>query len=174
MRIMQYLIVFSWSPDNRPGNSKCMKGTGSEICLFFFVEQLSVSPPLISYKRLKMYKLGGGHQKFKMYEARWGMQSRPKGPKMYTFLGRVPQWVYIFSRGWYILYIIYYILYIYIIYIYYIYMLAFQGVVPSIDQPIWQWTTSVLRLNSCLATSGEKSSETPTIHRIFWFWNEVS
>ena len=28
-------------PDNRPGNSKCMKGTGFEICLFFFVEQLS-------------------------------------------------------------------------------------------------------------------------------------
>ena len=49
-----------------------------------------------------MYKLGGGHQKFKMYEARWGMQSRPKGPKMYIFLGRAPQWqwVYIFSRGW--------------------------------------------------------------------------
>ena len=59
-------------PDNRPGNSKCMKGTRFEICLFFcratfwrLPEDLpNISPPHFIQK---------------------------VGPKMYFFLGPVPQ-----------------------------------------------------------------------------------
>ena len=52
---------------------------------------------------------------------------------------------------------IYYIIVIYRAYITVISMLAFQGVVPFINQPTRQWTASVLLLSSCLATSGRKA-----------------
>ena len=46
---------------------------------------------------------------------------------------------------------------IYSAYITVISMLAFQGVVPFINQPTRQWTASVLLLSSCLATSGREA-----------------
>ena len=48
-----------------------------------------------------MYAFRGHHQKILMYETRWGLQTRPKGPKMFFFFGLDPQWIYILSRGWF-------------------------------------------------------------------------